>query len=159
MRHLALPLSITFLLASAPAATAQPPQRGAVAPQQGRAHPEEVALVDEGPRGSVFRHFPTGLRLYTSDLDPPGRSICNSGCATRWPPVRAPDDAQQVGDWTIVIRDTGEKQWAYKGKPLYVRIHDTPETPAGDGDDGGKWHLLPYSPPGAGKVAARPASK
>src|SRR5687768_14371033 len=73
-------------------------------------HPAEVALVDEGQRGSVYRRFPSGQRLYVFDLDPRGRSTCNGGCALAWPPVPAPDDASTTGDWTIIKRADGTRQ-------------------------------------------------
>jgi predicted lipoprotein with Yx(FWY)xxD motif len=28
------------------------------------------------------------------------------------------------GDWTIVVRDDGARQWAYKGKPVYYWVRD-----------------------------------
>jgi len=111
-----------------------------------RSTPEEVALVDEGEKGSVLRHFPSSLRLYTWAKDTPGRSNCNLGCASRWPPVFAPVDATDLDDFTVVMRDDGRKQWAYRGKPLYMRYHDAPNAPAGDGDEDGAWRVTPYIP-------------
>jgi predicted lipoprotein with Yx(FWY)xxD motif len=55
--------------------------------------------------------------------------------------VIAPAGATPLGDWTVVVRDDGRSQWAYKGRPAYTRRHDTPEKPAGDGIDGA-WHFL-----------------
>ena len=34
------------------------------------------------------------------------------------------------GDWTVITRDDGSKQWAYKGKPLYTYRVDAPGKPA-----------------------------
>jgi predicted lipoprotein with Yx(FWY)xxD motif len=48
-----------------------------------------------------------------------------------------------MGDWTVIRRDNGLLQWAYRGKPVYSMFHDAPNTPRGDGE-GGVWHLLPY---------------
>jgi predicted lipoprotein with Yx(FWY)xxD motif len=108
-------------------------------------HPTEVALMDEGARGTVYRRFPSGERLYTSDRDPVGQSRCNVGCSSAWPPVPAPADAAPVGDWTIVGRSDGTRQWALKGKPVYTRFHDAPDQPTGDGLEG-VWRLVPYTP-------------
>jgi predicted lipoprotein with Yx(FWY)xxD motif len=30
-----------------------------------------------------------------------------------------------MGAWTVITRDDGSKQWAYKGKPLYAWAKDT----------------------------------
>jgi predicted lipoprotein with Yx(FWY)xxD motif len=106
-------------------------------------YPAEVALSEEGDHGFVFRRFPGSQRLYTYDLDRGGRSYCNAGCASARPPVVAPASAKAMGDWTVVRRDDGQLQWAYRGQPVYSLFHDAPKDPAGDGE-GGVWHLLPY---------------
>lgn len=158
MRAPALSSGISLLLLSVAGQAAQP-QQAAPDPAARKGFPAEVALVDEGKLGSVFRQFPTGLRLYYSDLDRADRSMCNGGCATRWPPLLAPKDAKPIAEWTLVTRDNGESQWAYRGRPLYVRYHDSPEEPAGDGDEGGKWHLLPHMGRTAGPAPAAPSQK
>ena len=107
-----------------------------------RENPREVALI-EGTQGWKYVHFPTNLPLYTYDRDSAGKSACNNkeGCSSAWPPLRARNDAKPLGDWTIVLRDDGIRQWAYKGRPVYLRYHDSPTAPSGDGADG-VWHLL-----------------
>ena len=84
-----------------------------------------------------------GLTLYTFDKDPAGRSACNGDCAVKWPPVIATDGARAGGDYSIVTRDDGRKQWAFRGKPLYTWPED--QEP-GDkyGDNYLKvWHVVP----------------
>lgn len=68
-----------------------------------------------------------GMTVYTFDKDDrnSGKSVCNDACATNWPPVKAADDAKAEGDYTIVERDDGTKQWAYKGQPLYTFAKDS----------------------------------
>ena len=81
-----------------------------------------------------------GMTLYTLDRDTVGKSSCNGVCATNWPPFLA--DAAASGDWNIVTRDDGSKQWAYKGKPLYFWKDDKK---AGDveGDNRNNiWHVV-----------------
>ena len=65
-----------------------------------------------------------GMTLYTFDRDADGKSACNGPCATNWPPLMAAADAKPDGAWTIITRDDGGKQWAYKGKPLYTWAKD-----------------------------------
>jgi predicted lipoprotein with Yx(FWY)xxD motif len=82
-----------------------------------------------------------GMALYTFDRDAAGASACNGQCAVNWPPLAAAEGAAPAGDWTIVTRADGARQWAYKGKPLYRWIKDQK---AGDvtGDGvGSVWHL------------------
>ncbi len=82
-----------------------------------------------------------GMTLYTFDKDTPGKSVCKDKCAVNWPPVLASAGAEAEDDWTIVTRDDGSKQWAYKGKPLYGWIKDTkPGETTGDGV-GKVWHI------------------
>ena len=65
-----------------------------------------------------------GMTLYTFDRDPVGggKSVCNGPCAANWPPLAAGADAKASGDWSIVTRDDGTKQWAYKGAPLSMVV-------------------------------------
>jgi predicted lipoprotein with Yx(FWY)xxD motif len=67
-----------------------------------------------------------GMTLYTFDRDAvgSGKSVCNGPCATNWPPLMAADTDKASGDFSIVTRDDGKKQWAVKGKPLYYWIKD-----------------------------------
>ena len=81
-----------------------------------------------------------GMTLYVFDRDSGGKSACNGPCATNWPPLMATGDAKASGDWTVVTRDDGGKQWAYKGKPLYTWGKDTkPGDKTGDGVNN-VWH-------------------
>jgi predicted lipoprotein with Yx(FWY)xxD motif len=83
-----------------------------------------------------------GMTLYTFDKDSAGKSACNGPCATNWPPALAADGAKGMGDWTIVVRDDGLKQWAYKGKPVYAWVKDQkPGDTTGDGFLNGAWHV------------------
>ena len=78
----------------------------------------------------------SGMTLYTFDKDAAGsgKSECNGPCATNWPPLLAAADATASGDYSIITRNDGAKQWAYKGKPLYLWIKDTkPGDRTGDG--------------------------
>jgi len=84
-----------------------------------------------------------GMTLYTFDKDAtPGKSVCNGPCAVNWPPALVADDAKASGGWSIVTRDDGLKQWAYKGKPLYAFAKDkAPGDKTGDGFLNGAWHV------------------
>lgn len=72
-----------------------------------------------------------GMTLYTFDKDKePGKSACYGGCAKTWPPfsVKAGDPAAKA-PLSVISRDDGTKQYAYKGKPLY---HYEKDTKSGD---------------------------
>lgn len=79
---------------------------------------------------------PNGMTLYTFDRDTAGsgKSVCNGPCATNWPPLMAADADKASGDFSIITRDDGSKQWAQKGKPLYYWAKDAkPGDKTGDG--------------------------
>ena len=87
---------------------------------------------------------PNQMTLYVFDRDAAGsgKSACNGGCATNWPPLMAPANAAPIGDWSVVMRDDGSKQWAYKGRPLYHWAKDTkPGDMTGDGLLNNSWHV------------------
>ncbi len=83
----------------------------------------------------------TGMTLYTFDKDSGGKSACNGPCAANWPPLMATDGDQASGDYSVITRDDGSKQWAYKGKPLYLWVKDRkPGDKTGDGVNK-IWHV------------------
>ncbi len=66
-----------------------------------------------------------GMTLYTFDKDTAnsGKSACNGPCASLWPAVAA-SGGMMSGDYSVVTRDDGGKQLAYKGKPVYLFAKD-----------------------------------
>jgi predicted lipoprotein with Yx(FWY)xxD motif len=84
-------------------------------------------------QGGMFVNA-TGMTLYTFDKDTEGKSVCNGPCAANWPPLMASASDKPAGNWTIITRDDGGKQWAYKGKALYTWVKDQkPGDTTGDG--------------------------
>ena len=85
-----------------------------------------------------------GMTLYTFDKDVAGsgKSTCNGGCAALWPPAMAAASDQPAGAYTIVMRDDGARQWAYKGKPVYTYQAD--QKPGDRAGDNFKdvWHII-----------------
>jgi predicted lipoprotein with Yx(FWY)xxD motif len=82
-----------------------------------------------------------GDTLYTYEKDTSGHSNCTGGCAIIWPPAEADAQAQPRGDYTIITRSSGTRQWAYKGKPLYTyKLDGGPGAISGAGMNG-VWHV------------------
>jgi len=83
-----------------------------------------------------------GMTLYTFDNDKePNKSACTGNCLNNWPVLKAGATAKDMGDWKVITRDDGTKQWAYKGKPLYYFSMDKA---AGDKAGEGRgmvWHV------------------
>jgi predicted lipoprotein with Yx(FWY)xxD motif len=120
-RLAAVVAAVGFVVFTAPAALAQAPAKA---------------------EGGVLTNA-AGMTLYTFDKDAAGsgKSTCNGPCAANWPPLMATGDAKPSGDYSIVTRDDGTKQWAYKGRPLYLWAKDTkPGDKTGDGFNS-VWHV------------------
>ena len=105
-----------------------------------KANPPAGVKVQKVAAGEIFTDS-KGMTLYTFDRDAtPGKSACNGPCAQNWPPLAATAAATPMGDWSVVTRDDGSKQWAYKDKPLYTWAKDTkPGDVTGDGFNS-VWH-------------------
>jgi predicted lipoprotein with Yx(FWY)xxD motif len=85
-----------------------------------------------------------GMSLYWWNNDVPGsgKSVCIDACTLSWPPMIAKADAVPSGDFSLITRDDGGKQWAHKGRPLYLWVNDAkPGDKSGDGFRHGLWHL------------------
>lgn len=83
-----------------------------------------------------------GMTLYTFDKDQPNRSQCTEDCLARWPALTATAEAQGEGAFSVLTREDGSLQWAYRNQPLYFWFQDEK---AGDtlGDGvGGVWHVI-----------------
>jgi len=81
-----------------------------------------------------------GMTLYTFSKDKYGQSQCTGKCAVSWPPFTASASSATSGNWSVITRPNGKKQWAYKGKPLYTFAKDNkPGDTKGNGLRKGTW--------------------
>lgn len=102
------------------------------------APPAKTATTTKGPTLTDAR----GMSLYTFDKDSDGKSACNGPCAANWPALKAEASDTAGDNYTVIARDDGSKQWAYKGKPLYTFVKDQKAGDiTGDGFLNGTWHL------------------
>jgi len=124
-------LSISKLFIAAAVSLAAIASANAAAPIKTASSAKGDILTDE-----------KGMALYTFDKDAGGKSACNGPCATNWPVLKAEASDKPAENYTIITRDDGSKQWAYKGKPLYTFAKDQkPGDITGDGFFNGAWHL------------------
>ena len=88
-------------------------RKGYVGDQKGTSTcTDTVTTISQG----LFSPYPPGLVLPDLDTRP--------SCVAMWPPVIAPPDAQPVGNWSVITRADGSKQWAYGGQALYTSALD-----------------------------------
>ena len=88
---------------------------------------------------------PNGHTLYTfaKDSANAGTSACYAQCAQNWPPLTAAPGAKPTGDYSIITRTDGARQWAFKGQPLYYFVKDAkPGDKVGDGVLNGAWKII-----------------
>src|SRR5579862_3616828 len=105
--------------------------------------PARIEMTDDG---SVWV-TPSGMSLYTyaTDDNTPGKSACSSvpvrtyheeqsglgvvpvigadiqkSCSQKSPPYLADRNAIPVGDFALIDRPEGGRQWTYRGHPLYL---------------------------------------
>jgi predicted lipoprotein with Yx(FWY)xxD motif len=87
----------------------------------------------------------TGFSVYAWDRDEPNKSLCTDACLAKWSPVLAAETSQPQGDWSIVQRSPGVRQWAFRKKPLYTYVDDPrPRSLVGSDEPG--WHNV-YTQP------------
>ncbi|MGE3334072.1 MAG: hypothetical protein AB7I36_10540 [Rhodospirillaceae bacterium] len=80
------------------------------------------------PPGFIVIQVATGRLLatadrqsvYTWDRDALNKSNCFDRCADEWTPVTAPEFAEAQGEWGVIQRSPGVRQWTFRGKPLYT---------------------------------------
>jgi predicted lipoprotein with Yx(FWY)xxD motif len=81
-----------------------------------------------------------GPSIYTWDKDGANKSNCGDICLRSWEPVLAAKAAPLTrGDWGVIERSPGIKQWTFRKKPLYTRIADV-RPHSFDGSDIPGWH-------------------
>ncbi len=77
--------------------------------------------------------------VYTWDGDEPDKSNCHGACVEQWAPVVAGALAVPQGEWKIIERSPGVKQWSFRGKPLYTHVADR-RLRSLEGSDTPGWH-------------------
>jgi predicted lipoprotein with Yx(FWY)xxD motif len=90
------------------------------------AAPTAADFIADAELGTLLTASVNGqqLTLYTFGNDTAGTSNClinadSTGCAKLWPPLFAGGGATAQGDFTIITRNDGLKQWAWRGHALY----------------------------------------
>jgi predicted lipoprotein with Yx(FWY)xxD motif len=88
----------------------------------------------------------SGYSVYTWDGDAPNRSTCDSQCLrNEWVPISAGQSAVSQGEWSVIERSPGMKQWAFRSKPLYTHAVDH-RLRSLEGSDVPGWHNV-YAQP------------
>jgi len=109
---------------------------------------QTAALKVERTTAGMVLAGSKGLTLYYYTKDKPGSgtSVCTGGCATAWPPLRAPVKApagvKLPGKIGMITRADGTRQVTINGYPIYYYAEDmAPGQVKGNGE-GGTWHVI-----------------
>jgi len=60
--------------------------------------------------------------VYSYDKDTADKSACDAECGRTWKPLIAPQTAQAQGDWSILERSPGVRQWSQEAAAVYVHV-------------------------------------
>jgi len=119
-----------------------------------------VIILQEKGHGWAIKDS-DGMALYTYARDvQPGKSSCVEDCAIIWPSFLASEEYETDDNWSVINRDDGTKQWAYRGKPLYrYSVDQLPIDTYGEGSGYGTFlrgrfdlAFIPAPPPAGIKI-------
>ena len=114
-------------------------------PTLGSVLPDSITIRHVPDAGGTALVSTDGLTLYAYEGDArhpvPGCGV-GSDCARHWRPLEAAAIANPAGDFTVIAREDGITQWAYRGSLLYLFDGDRkPGEVRGVGVDG-RFHLV-----------------
>lgn len=87
-----------------------------------------------------------GYTLYIFDDDPINDSACAGDCINIWPPLLADTGAMAMAPLSIITASNGNKQWAYKSKPLYFFVSDSAAGDTNGDEVDNTWHTATQEP-------------
>lgn len=114
-------------LAQQRAGTAHPPTGWNLAlafPVSGIPMPAGIGIREVGDANGLAFVDQDGRTLYGFDGRGGVKALERLANQTQWKPLMAPDLAHPVGQWSIVARSDGIRQWAYRGRPLFTFAGD-----------------------------------
>lgn len=114
-----------------------------------RFNPAAMALPDGIDARIVYSYEAVALTtiggrtLYAFDGEAKNdqQQCTDSGCNPQWTPVAAPALATTVGEFSVVTRVDGSKQWAFRQKPLYLFNGDTLTGDINGANVDKRWHV------------------
>ena len=117
------------------------------------------ALASAAPAGPITEkegvaRDSAGRTLYVFSKDKPGTSNCAGDCNKSWPAFIAKLGAKATEDLSLVAREGGEMQWAYRGQALYFFAGDRTAGDMNGEGMAGVWHAARMT---AGASAAAPS--
>jgi predicted lipoprotein with Yx(FWY)xxD motif len=132
--------------ASAPAASPAASAPAASAEAAGGGSVYEVKAATSAAAGA-YMAGEDGKTLYIYTKDSPGKSVCDGGCATAWPPfILGPGETVKAGTgvsgtFATIRRDDGSMQVTYNDVPVYYFAADQKAGDVTGQGVGGVWYV------------------
>ncbi len=92
-------------------------------------------------QGVTYTMSQTHMALYTFDGDSDGVSNCYGDCALNWPPALLDAGSKLGENYSLIARQDGSMQIAFRGKPLYSFSGDAEIGDIKGDGVGGVWRL------------------
>jgi predicted lipoprotein with Yx(FWY)xxD motif len=90
-------------------------------PMTGVVMPSDIAIREIEDAGGLAFVDGHGMTLYAYEGRGGAKAlVAVANQATQWKPLVAPELVHGVGQWSILSRSDGIRQWAFRGKPLYT---------------------------------------
>lgn len=86
-------------------------------PVSGATLPDDISIREVEDAGGLAFVNGSGLTLYAYKGAKGGEESVD---AATWKPLRAPELAHSIGQWSIVDRNDGVRQWTYRGMPVFT---------------------------------------
>ena len=107
---------------------------------------KSIPQIVQSAEGSLLADS-AGMTLYTYDNDYANESTCTGVCSTNWPPFLVEGKPIYIPrNFTIIEREGGQLQWAYKNKPLYRWNRDQVIGDTTGDNFNSLWHIVPITP-------------
>lgn len=90
-------------------------------PMTGVVMPSDIGIREIEDAGGLAFVDANGMTLYSYEGRGGAKAVVAvANLAPQWKPLVAPELAHGVGQWSILSRSDGIRQWAFRGKPLYT---------------------------------------
>ena len=87
-------------------------------PGDGMMLPDAIAVREIDGAGGAGLVDSLGMTLYVFDGEAAAAECAAAGCP-HWLPLQAPQIAKPIGDFSVIARNDGISQWAFRGQQLY----------------------------------------
>lgn len=93
-------------------------------PYSGIAMPDGIAVKEVGDANGLAFVDQNGMTIYAYEGRGGARASVALADQTQWKPLVAPELAHAIGDWSVIDRSDGIRQWTFRGKPLFTFAGD-----------------------------------